>query len=911
MQQRTTLPTGPVTHDQHAFLAGGERLWLASGEMHYFRIPSALWRDRLLKARQAGLNCIAVYVAWNFHEPREGEWLTGGDHDIARFLTIAADLGLYVILRPGPYICAEWDFGGLPAWLTTKPGIAYRTNNPAFMEAVTRYLRRLLPPLAGHQVSRGGNVLLIQNENEYYMSRLPGAGEYLRAINALIRESGFDIPIINCNRFSQTPAAGTLECINTWGSEIGDARRMRERQPDAPLLVTEFWCGEFDCWGIRRPGKPPREVARRALEILGSGAQVNYYMFHGGTNFAFWGSRMMGTEAFFQVTSYDYDAPLGEAGELGPKYYLTRLVNILATRMGAYFSAASPHGDPTSTAEGVTVLNLRGPGGGWCVLTNGGDEALTTARLTTEGGRALDIPLHPYGGAAIPLGLRIAPGCLLDYANVTPLGLFGDRTLVLHGPPGWEAVLSVNGRERRARIPDTAGPALLEHEGLEVLLTTSEQAGRCWECAGELILGPLRVGESIDDREDPPGSTHVHHLVPGSGELRSLPSRPAPRLTSPDAILTWSHAGDCVPEEWNAIGGPTDFDTLGNYYGYGWYRIDFHEESPRRRALYFPEMGDRLRLFHNGAPLGVWGRGLGAVRTPLPIRTIQGRNTLLVLADNMGRFSHGIHLMGERKGLFGHVYDAGGLPPGAPTIEHGHGCDPAMIPPEQHHRVFESASWPAMAGLPVHRVRYTLNFTEPVALHLTFRRIPNSALILFNGERLGFYPTYAPVFGEILIPASRVEPGDNILEFHLWGELSLPSLEEIRLHVLKEALTAGANWAWSPQPMAPTAATAAPLDGAPAWYRATFRRTRPGPYFLDFAGCGKGQLLLNGRNAGRYWDIGPQRTLHLPECWIAEENELLLLVEDGTPPPATRLLPGSLLSEEVAVAGETSAFLTV
>ena len=138
-----------VTYDERSFLIDGRRVWLVSGEVHYFRTPSGLWRDRLLKAKRAGLNCVCTYIAWNFHEPVEGQWQQGPDYDIAEFVGTAQELGLYVILRPGPYICAEWDMGGLPSWLGSKSGMVYRTSNAAFMHYFDKYFRQILPPLAG------------------------------------------------------------------------------------------------------------------------------------------------------------------------------------------------------------------------------------------------------------------------------------------------------------------------------------------------------------------------------------------------------------------------------------------------------------------------------------------------------------------------------------------------------------------------------------------------------------------------------------------------------------------------------------------------------------------------------------------------------------------------------------------
>ncbi len=255
-------------------------------------------------------------MAWNYHELAEGKWDFTGDRNVAAFITLAGEMGLYVILRPGPYICSEWDFGGLPAYLTTKSGIAYRTSNATFTHYFDKYFRQLLPRLADLQITRNGKIILIQNENEYSYTTMPDRLAYLEFISQLIRRAGFDIPIIHCNWGSEPALGDSIEALNGWGSEIAQDQGIRQRQPNAPVLWTEFWPGWFDAWGTPHPTKSPRETTRRAMEILGGGGQVNYYMFHGGTNFGFWGSRLMSNgDGAYQTTSYDSDAPWPTAAD--------------------------------------------------------------------------------------------------------------------------------------------------------------------------------------------------------------------------------------------------------------------------------------------------------------------------------------------------------------------------------------------------------------------------------------------------------------------------------------------------------------------------------------------------------------------------------------------------------------------
>ncbi len=607
-----------VTYDDRSFLVDGNRIWLVGGSVHYFRIPSALWRDRLLKARRAGLNCISTYVAWNFHEPQEGQWDFSGDRDLFEFIRIAEDLGLYVILRPGPYICGEWDFGGFPAWLAGKSGVSYRTNNAAYTHYYDKFFANVLPQLADMQVSRGGNIIAIQNENEYFMTTMPDRTAYLEFISQLFRRSGFDVPILNCNIFSDPAVPDSVECVNSWDRAVQDLKRMRLRQPDAPLLMTEFRCGWYDTWGGEHQTRDARETARRALEILGCGAQYNYYMWHGGTNFGFYGGRTFGSDAAYVTTSYDYDAPLAEGGGLTEKYSLTRLVNMPAATMGRFFASCKASDPGVTIHDGTNVLNLSGPDGAWAIVTNNGRDEIETASVSLASGTDLTVSLLPFGATAIPVNLRIDSAHTLDYANVMPLGLFGTnaKTLVLHGPENFKARLSVNGSEIQSDIPPGEEPKVIEHEEMRIVLVKTDLAMRTWSVDETLVFGPLFVGETLDDVHHPPRGK-LCALLPAEGQIKHK-KYPAPSPKPPTPQLgTWKRIAVSTEPvsddlEWEKIDRPRDVDRIGAHYGYLWYRIDIEHDRPRKRHLFLPECEDRATVYLNGELRGVWGRGQGA-----------------------------------------------------------------------------------------------------------------------------------------------------------------------------------------------------------------------------------------------------------------------------------------------------------
>ncbi|MEN0084394.1 MAG: beta-galactosidase family protein [Leifsonia sp.] len=309
------------------FVLDGEPFRILSGAIHYFRVHPDDWADRIHKARLMGLNTIETYVPWNAHEPREGEWRADGPLDLDRFLRTVADEGMHAIVRPGPYICAEWDNGGLPAWLFTDQAVGIRRSEPVFVAALTRYLRRVLDIVRPLQVAEGGPVLLVQVENEY--GAYGDDKEYLRQLVDVIQEAGITVPLTTVDQPQDDMLEnGSLpELLKT--ASFGSRSRerlatLRRHQPTGPLMCSEFWDGWFDSWGGHHHTTPVAESAADLDDLLALGASVNLYMFHGGTNFGF--TNGANDKGVYQpiVTSYDYDAPLDESGEPTEKFWAFR-----------------------------------------------------------------------------------------------------------------------------------------------------------------------------------------------------------------------------------------------------------------------------------------------------------------------------------------------------------------------------------------------------------------------------------------------------------------------------------------------------------------------------------------------------------------------------------------------------------
>jgi len=865
----------------------GSRIWLTSGSVHYFRTPRSLWADRLLKAKRAGLNCIDTYVAWNFHEPQEGKWNFSGDHDVAAFVRLAGEMGLYVILRPGPYICAEWDFGGLPSWLTTKPGMAYRTNNASYTHYYDKYFRQVLGRLADLQVTRDGNIILIQNENEYYMTTMPDRLAYMDFISQLFRRSGFDIPIITCNILTDPPVADAIECVNGYSNCVQYLKQLRLRQPAAPLLVTEFWPGWFDYWGGDHQRRGDRECARRALEIIGCGSQINYYMWHGGTNFAFWASRMPGNDSCYQTTSYDYDAPLAEGGGLTEKYYLTKLVNMLSTHMGRFLATCSMGNVPASVHDSTNVMNLSGSNSQWAIISNNGRDDIKTARVSLPAGQELIVSLEAFGAAAVPFNVRLPGEMTLDYTNLMPLGFFNDKTLVLHGPAGFEGVLSVNGAQQKVIVPEGDSRIVQEIAPLQIVVINTDLARRTWLVDDSLVLGPAFVGSSLEQVVHNPAARE-YALISADGKItikkvaRTSPARHAPPRLSP-----WKLAAACsepTSEDlaWQKIDRPKDLDNLGIHYGYAWQRIEIDSPKAAKRHLLPNQCEDRATIYHNGKLLGTWGRGADAARKPMPIELVRGRNVLTLLLDNMGRLNYGPNI-GELRGMWGHIYDAKEIKLPRLKLKRLETFPRRLVPRRLSHllgTMERLAVWQAKISLPMTRI-------EPV--FVTFKDVPHHVAIQCNDRLAAFLPMDGG-YGDVTLSA-ELHKGKNQIELLFWGDATEKLLDNFRFYSLMENLTASAQWSFRPWEL-PAGTRHHPSRQAhvPAWYTAHFPHPHSEvPLFLHLKGHGKGQIFLNGANLGRYWLIGPQEYYYLPSSHFVAHNEIMIFSETGVAPSKTSL----------------------
>ncbi len=319
------------------FLLNGKPFTIYSGEMHYPRVPSAYWKHRLEMMKAMGLNTVTTYVFWNYHEEAPGKWNFSGEKDLQKFIKTAQETGLYVIIRPGPYVCAEWEFGGYPWWLQKNKELEIRRDNKAFLEECWKYISQLAKQITPMQITNGGPVIMVQAENEFgsYVAQrkdipLEEHRKYSHKIKEMLLKSGISVPLFTSDGsslFKGGSVEGALPTAN--GESDIDVLKKSINEYNGgkgPYMVAEYYPGWLDHWAEPFVKVSTEEVVKQTNLYIENGVSFNYYMIHGGTNFGFTSGANYDKDHDIQpdLTSYDYDAPISEAGWATPKYNALR-----------------------------------------------------------------------------------------------------------------------------------------------------------------------------------------------------------------------------------------------------------------------------------------------------------------------------------------------------------------------------------------------------------------------------------------------------------------------------------------------------------------------------------------------------------------------------------------------------------
>ena len=908
-----------INFDGRGFLVDGKRTFILSGGMEYARIPHALWRDRLLRLKRAGFNCVEIYTFWNFHEPHPGQFDFSGDHDLDAFLKTAHSVGLYAIVRVGPYYCAEWDSGGYPVWLRFVPGLRVREDNPQFLAAVDRFWDHLLPIVAANQINHGGSVILVQLENEDpqgWGTDMPNS--YFTHLRDQALSQGIQVPYFFSGLHHGSDPAG-----NTPWSSTGRK---------GPWMTTEFWSVWYSNYGETQADVDTYD--RRIWKVLAYGGNgLNFYMFHGGTNFGY-------TNDDEDASSYDYGAAIGQAGDLRPLYYRFKRAALFAASFAPILEDSDNASDTyhsAATAPGVRVTARQSPSGTILFLDNPTQSAVKTQVKEADGTlfpSAGPLTLAPGQIAPVVRDFPLLPGVTLERA--TPLlGIQrqgSTTTLVAYGAVGdaGEMHLRANGKEQVLRFPilDHLAESRFQVQGqtIRVLAMSSEGTDHTWFVDTNVLVGPDYIGDtttknghSTVSAESRKWGGNETSLYDSTSRLKQLvytgPEYFIPLMmpsTGPSLSSWQTLVGDAeaVPSysdaAWMTGTDPLPMGADGDSGAYAWYRSTVNVPKAGAYTLRFTDGGDWASVFVNGHHAGS-----AAVKSGVPLTLPAGANTLAVLTAHYGRpklFSYlGPIDTTNAKGLRGPVILDSGTATG-PKIttwrveadaDADHTAPPAGTgwtdgttgPEIFHNRVgfaWYVTTLSALAG-PHHR--------------LHFENVDDNATVYLNGKQVAAHQGWGQPFDAELDTAWNTV-GPNTLAVLVENTAGGGGIQGA---VTLEALTPGdevpvTGWKMHGGIAEPEALTgwktgmAATLDGAPAFYRATFKAAPPSgtgahPILrVTTTGLSRGFVWLNRHNLGRYPEKIAVNGLYLPEPWLsATGNELVIFDEEGHTPSEVKL----------------------
>ncbi|WP_091217714.1 beta-galactosidase [Paenibacillus sp. BC26] len=940
-----------LTYDGKSFMKDGERIWIIGGEIHYFRHPRKEWREVLLRAKRAGLNTICTYVAWNFHEVKEGQVDFAGDKDLAAYIDLIGELGMYAMLRPGPYICSEWDGGGIPAWLCANPVLRFREDDPVYMAAVESWFDQLIPIISERQITRGGPVITIQNENEYPGGWDESMRRYLYKINEIYYGHGIDIPILACNVHGATPttvkindstdAADQLideSMILTYNHhvEVEPVYDLKSKQPNAPLITTEFWCGAPIYWGNQVSDWPNRlDLARAVYEYTSSATQVCYYMFEGGTNFGFWGGNNI-------ATSYASGYPVGEGGKLTDKYYAVRPANLFIAHFSDYIMDSTELQDRggMTCEEGVRLIVRESDRGSLAYVSTA--DAKRELAITTKSGKQLTVHLGEVAAAVIPVELQLfgtsaGNGVTVNYSNLCLLACHeAKKALLLYGPAGTDGVISVNGLEydlsvKRRKVRHTV------IDGINVIVVDEELARRCWIVEEQIVFGPDYVAELLSDGaldiRVSDGTPEVVYLDAAGRPVSRAFTHKALQITLPE-LDSWKIApcpeihsgGDSASTGWIALDKPHSHEDLGVVQGYLWYSAELEWDKDGVETMLLSHTPTRATVYVNGQLCGIhaerrsvrmrdeYGHPADWAFEEITVTLKKGTNRFVFLSDDLG-----------------HNYDV----PIAVGIQ-----GPVVVGSRRIQiETFREVSPQPMSAQAFHFL-YNRFYREqeplPAIEFDLSLQADQQAFMMIHGVK-----AWVSVNGEEVLPLSYPDsPWTMFSQIKRWitWQLPVPTADGAKLHVrihyaenvpdaVKENLAVYVapqsgeltNWAWKPWDESGDFSASQLMNGQakeeeglvvllpvgnrvarkgrslkPAYLQTHFKLPDGDrPVYLQIGELQKGQIFLNGHNVGRMWAYGgTQDRYYLPRSWMKADNELVIFEELGLNPQNTSLVVG-------------------
>lgn len=948
-----------IDFDGYGFFVNGKRTWIASGSIHYPRVPRELWRDRLLRLKRAGFDCVETYAFWNYHELEEGKFDFSGQKDFGAFLDAAHEVGLYAIVRVGPYVCAEWENGGYPLWLRFKPDVRVREDNPQFLAAMDRWYEHILPIVAARQIQKGGSVIMVQLENEHPWGWGTSAPTpYFSHMREKAQGLGIEVPTFFSGlHHGADPAPLTPESA---------AKRQ------TPWFSTEFWPGWYSMYGKlpETGGRSVRQFERGLWRILANGGNgYNFYMIHGGSNFDHWNNDE-------DAASYDYGAAIGQAGDLRPIYYRFKRATLFARSFESILEECDNTTNENQDAASGATVTARGGGAGTIVFLDNPTESAASAHLLD----GTEIKLEAGETVGLVRDFFLTKTFKIESSATRILGFAREgatTTLVIHGQPGEAGKLTLNvtgkpvpdgskGWSVDPPRPTNAGPVTLtvafpavgaeagpeEHiltsgtEKLRVLVMNKSMTDRTWivdeQGTQYVVYGPEYLGDfsvaggkakltaedSLARKDAYPtlvyGPAEPQRLTPS--EQASADEPVAPKLENWQTFRADSEATpDFDVSKWKTSDQPLPMGVDNDTSAYAWYRATVDELEPVKQFLQIPFVGDQAVVFLNGKRVPT-PASRGTLTLGLELKA--GLNTVAILVSHNGRDKF-CGTLGpidklDVKGIQGPI-TLSSLPRSVISLEQWKsksvpkGAADSALSTDTSNAGWTEAKIDSGArnlhGCSASAVWYRAELPQipgPARkLHLAF--VYDKAAIYLNGGKM------ADVLGggmpvDVKLDAGWKSGSPNILAIRVenvtgaGGVVGQPRIEsQMPGSILKgwkmrggltDAFSASAKWQ-----------DGANAVGVPAYYRVKFTAPESGSVneIVRFSpkGLTRGFVWLNGHNLGRYPEKISVDGFYLPECWLkAGENTLVVLDEEGASPKAAALVIETAASRKINKLGQ-------
>jgi beta-galactosidase len=795
-----------VSYDARGFLINGKRTFIASASMEYARVPRALWRDRLLRLKRAGFNAIEMYTFWNFHEAKEGQFNFTGDHDLNAYLQLIKSMGMYAIVRVGPYVCGEWNLGGYPIWLKVKPGVRVREDNPMFLSAVDKFFDKLMPIVAKNQIHNGGSVIMVQLENEH--------------------RAGWGT-VVNNNYFkhlqNKTLSLGLQVPYFFSGLHSGNDPASEYTSLDDPERPNPWFAPEY--WGVWFLNYGPQDLDstlydRRTWKILAHGGNgYNLYMAHGGSNFEYNNDRE-------NAASYDYGAMVGQTGDLRPLYYAIKRANWFARSFEQILENSLDAADdkPAVSDTNIKVTVRKSPAGAIAFLDNQGSVALKfkfEAPANTGLFASAEVKLAPGEIMPVVQDYQLTPSINLVWAptriySVIPQGK--TTTILISGEAGTNAKLyffstgtpAKTTQQKNFMIP--LGPGLITFSAdvdsgkpaeysfttgkqrIRIVVTTDNLASRSWfaEANGQthLIIGSDYAGDLTAKK----GKLNLVTERPWVGATNNptwifKPTGAVLKFNAPKQstihlkqlkLDVWQIKDASAPaavgyddSKWQLSKDPLQMGTDGDITAYAWYRTKIKVDQSGSYILKFKKAPEGGALFLDGKRVDTSAFFQNQNTLNLKAGTT---HTLALFTSHIGRnkliFKVGVIDTLDMKGITGPVTlqkDSTTAPiavtnwcmRGGPCDSPAEGGDGCAITFSRN-----TSGWkpmPTKISNTPHFYRNTLNLPALKLSHPIWRvntTSLGSGSVWVNGHNLGRYPEKIRING-MYIPECWLKAGNN------------------------------------------------------------------------------------------------------------------------------------------------------